>query len=140
METMNTMMSIVRGTVIANAPPASLRDERKSVLACILWIVPILALAGCGHSQAAAKLPAPEAIVASPIKQDVAIESEWVATLDGYVNAEIRPQVSGYIISQDYKEGTPWSAKDKCYSKLIQGPSRQCSTAPRANSLRRKRS
>lgn len=106
METMNTMMSIVRGTVIANTTPASLRDERKSVLAFILWIVPILALAGCGHSQAAAKLPSPEAIVASPIKQDVAIESEWVATLDGYVNAEIRPQVSGYIISQNYKEGT----------------------------------
>ena len=33
------------------------------------------------------------------------IHSEWVATLDGYVNAEIRPQVSGYIIRQDYKEG-----------------------------------
>jgi RND family efflux transporter MFP subunit len=104
-ETMNTM-SIVRGRVIANTPPASLGVERKSVFACILWIVPILALAGCGRSQAAAKLPAPEAIIASPIKQDVAIQSEWVATLDGYVNAEIRPQVSGYIISQIYKEGT----------------------------------
>jgi membrane fusion protein (multidrug efflux system) len=32
--------------------------------------------------------------------------SEWVATLDGYVNAEIRPQVSGYIIKQDYTEGS----------------------------------
>jgi RND family efflux transporter MFP subunit len=31
--------------------------------------------------------------------------NEWVATLDGYVNAEIRPQVSGYIVSQNYKEG-----------------------------------
>ena len=34
------------------------------------------------------------------------MHSEWVATLDGYVNADIRPQVSGYIISQNYKEGT----------------------------------
>jgi RND family efflux transporter MFP subunit len=33
------------------------------------------------------------------------VHTEWVATLDGYVNAEIRPQVSGYIVSQDYKEG-----------------------------------
>jgi membrane fusion protein (multidrug efflux system) len=34
------------------------------------------------------------------------VYSEWVATLDGYVNAEIRPQVSGYIIKQDYTEGS----------------------------------
>jgi membrane fusion protein (multidrug efflux system) len=32
--------------------------------------------------------------------------SEWVATLDGYVNAQIRPQVSGYIIKQNYTEGS----------------------------------
>jgi membrane fusion protein (multidrug efflux system) len=36
----------------------------------------------------------------------VPVYSEWVATLDGYVNAQIRPQVSGYIIKQDYKEGS----------------------------------
>jgi membrane fusion protein (multidrug efflux system) len=34
------------------------------------------------------------------------VYGEWVATLDGYVNAEIRPQVSGYIIKQDYTEGS----------------------------------
>lgn len=43
--------------------------------------------------------------MAPPIQQDVPVDSEWVATLDGYVNAEIRPQVSGYIISQNYREG-----------------------------------
>src|SRR5712671_7487576 len=31
---------------------------------------------------------------------------DWVATLDGYVNAQIRPQVSGYVIRQNYKEGS----------------------------------
>ncbi len=39
-------------------------------------------------------------------QRDVPVYSEWVATLDGYVNAEIRPQVSGYIIKQDYTEGS----------------------------------
>jgi len=34
------------------------------------------------------------------------VYSEWVATLDGYVNAQIRPQCSGYIIRQNYKEGS----------------------------------
>ena len=42
-----------------------------------------------------------------PVEQrDVPVYSEWVATLDGFVNAEIRPQVSGYIIKQNYTEGS----------------------------------
>jgi membrane fusion protein (multidrug efflux system) len=65
-----------------------------------------LAAIGCGRTQAAAPPPAPEVTVASVIQQDVPVYSEWVATLDGYVNAQIRPQVSGYIIKQDYKEGS----------------------------------
>jgi membrane fusion protein (multidrug efflux system) len=35
----------------------------------------------------------------------VPIEGEWVGTLEGYVNAQISPQVSGYLIRQDYNEG-----------------------------------
>jgi RND family efflux transporter MFP subunit len=76
-----------------------------AALAGILCIFPIFALAGCWRSQAAVKLPNPEVVVAVPVQLDVHVESEWVATLDGYVNAEIRPQVSGYIVSQNYKEG-----------------------------------
>jgi len=87
------------------APTASFGDRRNSVLACILLVAPILTLAGCNRSQAF-KMPDPEVLVASPIRQDVPVSNEWVATTDGYVNAEIRPQVSGYIIKQDYKEGT----------------------------------
>jgi membrane fusion protein (multidrug efflux system) len=40
------------------------------------------------------------------MQQDVPIYSEWVATLDGYVNAQIQPHVSGYIIKQNYREGS----------------------------------
>jgi membrane fusion protein (multidrug efflux system) len=36
----------------------------------------------------------------------VPVHAEWVATLEGYVNAQIQPQVSGYLISQNYKEGS----------------------------------
>ena len=74
--------------------------------ACILSMLPILALTGCVHTQAAIKLPDTDVLVAAPVQRDVPVHSEWVATTDGYVNAEIRPQVSGYIIRQDYKEGT----------------------------------
>ncbi|HXB20687.1 MAG TPA: efflux RND transporter periplasmic adaptor subunit [Candidatus Solibacter sp.] len=65
-----------------------------------------LAMIGCGRTQATAPPPAPEVKVAPVIQQDVPVYSEWVATMDGYVNAEIRPQVSGYIVKQDYKEGS----------------------------------
>jgi len=44
--------------------------------------------------------------VATVVQKDVPIYGEWVATLDGYVNAQIQPQVSGYITQQSYKEGS----------------------------------
>ena len=50
--------------------------------------------------------PAAEVEVASVVQQDVPIYGEWVATLDGYVNAQIQPQVSGYLVKQSYKEGS----------------------------------
>src|ERR1700682_4033300 len=65
-----------------------------------------LSMTGCGRTQAAAPPPAPDVRVATVIQQDVPVYSEWVATLDGYVNAQIRPQVSGYITKQNYKEGS----------------------------------
>jgi membrane fusion protein (multidrug efflux system) len=49
---------------------------------------------------------APQVQVARVVQRDVSIYSEWVATLDGYVNARIQPQVSGYLIKQDYREGS----------------------------------
>jgi membrane fusion protein (multidrug efflux system) len=44
--------------------------------------------------------------VATVEQRDVHIYGNWVATLDGYVNAQIQPQVSGYLIKQDYREGS----------------------------------
>ena len=64
-----------------------------------------LATVGCKNSNAAVPKIVTEVLVAQPVERDVPLNREWVATLDGYVNAEIRPQVSGYIISQNYKEG-----------------------------------
>jgi len=71
-----------------------------------LVILAIAASAGIvGCKKAPFKLPDTEVLIALPVQRDVAVHNEWVATLDGYVNAEIRPHVSGYIISQNYREG-----------------------------------
>jgi len=85
---------------------AGRRADRSLLFACIFFSISMLALAGCSRSHAAFKMPDPEVLVASPVRQDVAVHNEWVAILDGYINAEIRPQVSGYIIKQNYKEGS----------------------------------
>ena len=39
-------------------------------------------------------------------REDVSLYGEWVATLDGYVNAQIQPHVTGYLVKQDYREGS----------------------------------
>ncbi len=44
--------------------------------------------------------------VVSAAQSDVPITGEWVGTLDGYVNAQIQPQANGYLIRQDYREGS----------------------------------
>lgn len=64
-----------------------------------------LGMVACTKGNAAVPNIVTEVLIAQPIQRDVPLQREWVATLDGYVNAEIRPQVSGYIISQNYKEG-----------------------------------
>jgi RND family efflux transporter MFP subunit len=63
-------------------------------------------LAGCGGRAAAPSGAPPEVRVVTVAQRDVPIVSEWVATLDGYVNAQIQPQVTGYIVKQTYKEGS----------------------------------
>jgi RND family efflux transporter MFP subunit len=63
-------------------------------------------VSGCNRGRAATAAPTPEVEVTTVEQRDVPVYSEWVATLDGYVNAQIRPQVSGYIIKQNYTEGS----------------------------------
>ncbi len=68
----------------------------------------LLAASGACAKKAAAPqaFPPPSVTVATVRQQDVPIYGDWVATLDGYVNANIQPQVSGYLIRQDYREGS----------------------------------
>ncbi len=52
------------------------------------------------------QMPPPEVLVTPVVQRDVPTFGEWVATLDGYQNAQIQPQVSGYLVKQDYREGS----------------------------------
>ena len=72
----------------------------------LLLLVSALAfvLAGCGREKKAAP-QAPIVEVVEVAQKDVPVYAEWVATLDGMVNATIKAQVQGYLIKQNYKEG-----------------------------------
>src|SRR5262245_39892332 len=59
----------------------------------------------CGQSEAPAPLP-PEVIVTEVVARDVPVVSEWLGTTEGAVDADIRAQVAGYLISRDYREGS----------------------------------
>jgi membrane fusion protein, multidrug efflux system len=52
------------------------------------------------------KLGPPEVLITEVIQKDVPVVREWIGSLDGSVNADVRARVSGYLISQNYKEGT----------------------------------
>ena len=67
----------------------------------------LLLLAACEKKQSGPPKAAPTQVSVATVEQrDVEIYGDWVATLDGYVNAQIQPQVSGYLIKQDYQEGS----------------------------------
>src|SRR5262245_29172378 len=60
---------------------------------------------GCGRK--AAPAPPPQPVVVATVEQrDTPIYGEWVATLDGFVNAQIESRVAGYVIQQTYTEGS----------------------------------
>ena len=63
-----------------------------------------LSLAACGEKSAPP--PAvPVVQVVAVAQRDVPIYMEWIGSLDGNVNAVIRPQVTGYLVKQNYREG-----------------------------------
>jgi len=80
--------------------------ESISAILALLVASASSVLLGCQSQKAAAPPPPAVVEVVSVVQKDIPIYGEWVATLDGYVNAQIQPQVTGYIVNQTYKEGS----------------------------------
>ncbi len=75
---------------------------RVETICCLL----ATALAACGQAKGKAGPPVPTVTVVPVAQRDVPLFIEAVASLDGYVNAEIRARVKGYLESQKYKDGS----------------------------------
>src|SRR5438094_3002073 len=77
------------------------RRYRWQVIATVI----LLGSVGCGKAEPPQARP-PEVEVVQVEQKDVPIWNEWVGTLEGLVNAQIKPQVLGYLLRQTYKEGS----------------------------------
>ena len=77
-----------------------------AIAAVLLAAAGYLTIATRGKTDAAVAPPRAEVEVATVQQQDLPIEREWVGTLDGMVNAAIKAQVSGYLLRQNYTEGS----------------------------------
>src|SRR5256886_7650649 len=95
-------------------------DERRSRMIDIrgLLVVSLIGLvvitaAGCGDASRATASPPPAVVKVEPVvERDVPISVEYVGTLVGYINAQIRARVAGHLVSQNYTEGSPVKAGD----------------------------
>lgn len=111
-----------------NLKPKAHFNLRGFALAAIAALIVLVLLApsltGCMATHASPTAAKPMAMPVSVVKvrqADVPVMGAWVGTLDGYVNAQIQPQVSGYLIRQNYREGAP-VAKDQVLFQIDPRP------------------
>jgi len=101
------MMEVPKLALIGN------RNSRATLLSAwtlALLTVPTLLFTACGHreSKASAISSEPTPVDVVRVHQaDASLTGTWVGTLDGFVNVQIQPHVSGYLVTQNYREGSP---------------------------------
>jgi len=74
-----------------------------------------IAAVACSRQEAAPPPPPPVVMVADVTKQDVPVRSEWIGTTDGFINAQIRAKVQGYLLSKAYRDGSAVKAGQLLY-------------------------
>jgi membrane fusion protein (multidrug efflux system) len=85
----------------------TLFKNRIGTWAAVVFIAAALTAASCTRVTSAAGPPRPPDVEVVPVEQrDIPVYREWIGTLDGMVNAAIRAQVTGYLRSQNYSEGS----------------------------------
>jgi membrane fusion protein (multidrug efflux system) len=80
-------------------------NRSLDVASIIVGTFLLLAATGCENKEAAPPPMPPEVEVTDVVQRDVPIYQEWVAQLNGQVNADITPKVQGYLIKRNYSEG-----------------------------------
>jgi multidrug efflux pump subunit AcrA (membrane-fusion protein) len=83
-----------------------MHDTRFATVALLASAAGVLVVTfGCSRDNTTAAPPL-EVEVAPVQQKDVPVYREWIGTLDGLVNADIKAQVTGYLVQQAYRERT----------------------------------
>jgi membrane fusion protein, multidrug efflux system len=92
----------------APAEDTTAKFRQAGALGVGLLTAAVLVLSGCEQKAAPPAGPPPPmpVTVVQVEPTDVPLANAWVGTLDGNVNAQIQPQVSGYLVAQTYREGS----------------------------------
>ncbi len=77
----------------------------SAALGCVVLVVIVALVVGRTRKSAPAAPTPLQVDVVQVQQQDVPLYSEWIGTTDGMVNADVRAQVSGYLLKKDYTEG-----------------------------------
>src|SRR6185503_18841055 len=84
--------------------------KRKLLISAAIVVIgvtlAVLLVAGRSNKPAQAAPRPLDVEVVQVAQQDVPVYSEWIGTTDGMVNADIKAQVTGYLLRQNYKEGS----------------------------------
>ena len=110
----STHTSLNHAISYGTASPLAFRLRRqstmyaRSILLCMAAGSAAVLISSCSRNEAApasTSAPPPTVAVVQVAAETVQVASEWITTLDGYANAQIRPQVSGYLVKRNYREG-----------------------------------
>jgi RND family efflux transporter MFP subunit len=85
----------------------TIQKQRLVLLPALAGFALLLLTIGCSATaKAPGGFPPPAVDVVTVEQKDIPISREWIGTLDGYVNAPIKAQVTGYLLKQNYTEGS----------------------------------
>src|SRR5215472_11031226 len=99
------LMAALKGTLTLT-PAKALSKVLLAILCAALLLTMSIGVSGCKGKEEASPAAPPQVEFVTVQQKDVPIYREWVGTLAGDVNANISAQVSGYLLSREYTEGS----------------------------------
>jgi RND family efflux transporter MFP subunit len=84
-----------------------LKKRIRVLAAVVIASTALIGTIGCTSNTSASSTPPPQEVEVAVVQQkDIPIEREWIGTLDGMVNAAVKAQVTGNLLTQNYSEGS----------------------------------
>jgi membrane fusion protein, multidrug efflux system len=91
--------------VVVRMGKLSIRLHSSTSILCAL-VLGLATLAGCSSKEEMPAPPLPGVTITPVLQKDVPIHQEWVGTMVGNVDADIRPKVDGFLLTRLYTEGS----------------------------------